>query len=344
MIGNDEQPLSQQLFQRGASFLGCRYPLLCGAMTWVSDPALVAAVAAAGGFGALAGGNMPPELLVEDIAQTRRLLGDKPFGVNLITIGSCFHEQLEAVCAQHVPFIIFAGGLPRNSDIAAARESGAKVIGFAPTEGVAHRLVAAGIDALVIEGSESGGHVGPVSTMVLVQQVLFHCAEVPVFVAGGIADGRMMAHLMLLGAAGIQMGTRFTVAKECRATPAFKHAIIAANARDARQAAQFDPEVPVSPVRSLYNAAATDFEKLQLQLLNRCYNGELTHREVHDELERFWLGGLRRAALEGDVERGSVMAGQSAGMVKKECTVAEIFADMLNGCEEELRRTREILG
>lgn len=286
---------------------------------------------------------MPAAMLCEAIEETRALTRGRNFAVNLIVTGVAYHEQLDAVIRARVPMVVFAAGIPRDTDIQRVRESGARVMGFASTEGIARRQVALGVDALIIEGMESGGHVGPVATSVLIQQVLFHCDSVPVFVAGGIATGRMMAHLLMMGAAGIQMGTRFVTALESTVHRNYKDVILHGNARDARATCQFDPAVPVAPVRALVNEASTEFEALQLELIGKVHAGEMPAAEAQAQLEAFWLGGLRRAAREGDVRRGSLMAGQSAGMVTREQSVGDILQELVQECEEEIDRCRTLL-
>jgi enoyl-[acyl-carrier protein] reductase II len=338
-----ENPVLRRLCRRGCEFLGCDVPVICGAMTWVSDPALVSAVTNAGGFAALAGGSMPAAPLLEAIAETRSLVGGRNFAVNLIVNGIAYQEQLDAVVSAGVPMVVFAAGIPRDVDIQRVKDSGARVMGFASTEGMARRQISSGVDALIIEGMESGGHVGPVATSVLIQQVLFNCDAVPVFVAGGIATGRMMAHLLMMGAAGIQMGTRFVTALESTVHQNYKDAILRGNARDARTTCQFSPEVPVAPVRALVNEAAAEFELLQLEMIKQVHAGEIPVEEAREKLESFWLGGLRRAARIGDVRTGSLMAGQSAGMVTREQSVKDILQELMDECGEELIKCRNIL-
>ena len=336
------QHATESLFARGNQFLGTRYPILCGAMTWVSTPELVAAVTEAGAFAALAGGGMPPKLLEESIQQTRALTSH-PFGVNVITLGPAYHDHLAVLKNQPVPYVIFAGGLPKDTEIAAIRETGAKVMCFASTEMLARRLLSYGADALVLEGTEAGGHIGPVSLTVLLQQVLFHCDQVPVFVGGGLATGKLMAHLLMMGAAGVQLGTRFAVAKECKAHPNFKEALLHAHARDAQPAGQFDSSLPVTAVRALRNEGTREFERLQLNLLSQLDAGHITRGEAQAQVEHFWVGGLHRAAVLGDVSRGSVMAGQSVGLVNKEQSVQEIVQELVQECDQEVERTRRLL-
>ncbi|MBP5300090.1 MAG: nitronate monooxygenase [Victivallales bacterium] len=334
---------TQRLFARGNDFLGTTVPVLCGAMTWVSTPRLVAAVTKAGGFGALAGGNLSAEMLDQTIGETRGLVGGRPFAVNVITLGPAYHTHLEVLEKNPPPVVVFAGGLPRDTEIARMKATGAKVMCFASTESLARRLIAFGTDALILEGTESGGHVGPVGLPILLQQVLFHFAEVPIFVAGGIGTGRLMAHLLMMGAAGVQMGTRFAVARECETHPHFKEALFRAAAREAQTSGQFDPSLHVVAVRTLRNEGTRDFEKLQLDLIAMLQSGKISHDDAQAQVENFWIGGLRRAAVDSDVEHGSVMAGQSVGLVSREETVQEIIDSMVHDCEGEIRRCRALL-
>jgi len=331
-----------RLFARGSDFLGVNYPILCGAMTWVSDPRLVATVGNAGGFGCLAGGNTPLEILRKQIDEVRQLSA-KPFALNLITISPSYREHLKLIGEMQLPFVIFAGSFPREREVALAKDSGAKVICFASTLSIAQRMLKAGADALILEGMEAGGHVGHVSLTILLQQVLFKVNEVPVFVAGGIGTGRMAAHLLLMGAAGVQLGTRFAVAEESCAHPAFKQAFIDARAREAVSTPQFDSRLPVVAVRALRNKGHDDFSRLQLELLNRLSNGTITRTAAQEEVEKFWMGALRRAVIEGDVEHGSMMAGQSVGLVKQILPVKAIIDELITDIDHELAAVRNLL-
>jgi enoyl-[acyl-carrier protein] reductase II len=250
--------LLDRFFEKGRQFLGCKTPVMCGAMTWVSDPRLVSHMGRCGGFGLLAGGNAPVEVLKKEIEETRSL-SNHPFGVNLITIAPAYQSQLDMVCEMQCRVVVFAGSIPRENEIQRAKDSGARVICFAPTEQLALKLIKMGTDALILEGSEAGGHIGPVSLTVLIQQILFNVDAVPIFVAGGIATGRMMAHLLMMGAAGIQMGTRFVMSEECAVHPRFKETFRRANARDAVATPQFDSRLPVIPVRALKNVGTNEF-------------------------------------------------------------------------------------
>jgi enoyl-[acyl-carrier protein] reductase II len=326
--------------EKGRQFLGCELPIMCGAMTWVSDPKLVAAVGEAGGFGLLAGGNAPVEILEKEIIETRRLTA-KPFGVNLITIAPAYQEQLRMVCDLGCEFVVFAGSFPKESEIVQAKDAGAKVICFASTEQLAHSLIKRGTDALILEGSEAGGHIGPVALSVLIQQILFQVDSVPIFVAGGIATGRMMAHLLTMGAACIQMGTRFVMSEECAVHPDFKKVFRRAKARDAMATPQFDSRLPVIPVRALKNEGSQGFNRLQYELIGRLEKGELDRTEAQYEVERFWMGALRNAVVDGDVKQGSVMAGQSVGLVNEIKPLKGIMAELVSDAEAELLRIQQ---
>jgi enoyl-[acyl-carrier protein] reductase II len=333
-----EMPLLSGFMREGARFLGVRYPIICGAMTWVSDHKLVGAISNLGGFGQLPGGNSPVEVLREEIEATRKVT-DRPFGVNLITVAPNYQQHLDLVCEMGCEVVIFAGSIPRAKEILKAKDAGAKVICFASTEALAFRLIHNGADALILEGSEAGGHIGPVSLIVLLQQILFKIDSAPVFTAGGIATGKMMAHMLMMGAAGIQMGTRFVMSEECSAHDAFKAAFKRAKARDAMATPQFDSRLPVIPVRALKNKGADEFNKLQLKLLTEMDSGALDQVTAQFEVERFWMGGLRRAVVEGDVDGGSMMAGQSVGLAKQILPLSEILKELLEEGEATMQQT-----
>ena len=336
------EALSDRFFKTGSEFLGVRYPIMCGAMTWVSDPTLVAAISESGGFGCLAGGNTPIDILREQIEKTRRLT-DKPFAVNLVTIAPAYPGQLDMVCEMKLPVIIFAGSFPRGPAVEQAKRSGAKVLAFASTLSIARRMLGYGVDGLILEGMEAGGHVGHVTLTVLLQQVLFEINNVPIFVAGGIATGKMCAHLLLMGAAGVQLGTRFAVAAESCAHSRFKEAFMRADARDAISTPQFDSRLPVVAVRALRNKGLEEFNHLQLDLIEQLNRKSITRAAAQEEVEKFWMGALRKAVQDGDIERGSLMAGQSVGLVDRIQTIAEIMAELLTGIERELTHDRENL-
>jgi len=331
-------PRTSALMQRGAEFLGSEHAILCGAMSWVSERNLVAAISNAGGFGVIACGAMTPDLLDREIAGTKALTA-KPFGVNLITMHPQLFDLIE-VCSRHgVSHVVLAGGIPPKGSVEAIKAFGAKVLVFAPTLALAKKLLRSGADALVIEGSEAGGHIGPVATSVLVQEFLPSLAEDHiVFVAGGIGRGDMMAAYLEMGASGVQLGTRFACATESIAHPAFKAAFFRANARDAVASVQVDPRLPVIPVRALKNKGTEEFTAKQVEVAKLLDAGTIEMGEAQLQIEHYWAGALRRAVIDGDVENGSLMAGQSVGMVTKEEPVADIVAALLGECEEALAR------
>jgi enoyl-[acyl-carrier protein] reductase II len=309
-------------------FLGCEHPILCGAMSWISERHLVAAISNAGGFGVIAGGAMPPEILRTEIEETKKLTS-APFGVNLITMHPKLDELIDICAETKVSHVVLAGGLPTATSIKKLKDFGIKVICFAPALVLAKRLLRAGADAFIIEGSEAGGHIGPVATTILAQEILPNIKEVPVFVAGGIGTAEMVRTCMDMGAAGCQLGTRFVCATECVAHDNFKKAFFKASARDAMPTVQLDPNFPVIPVRALVNNGTKEFMQLQRDVINKFHNGEIEQEAGQLEIEHFWAGALRRAAIDGDVENGSVMAGQIVGMVKKEQSAKEIIEELV---------------
>jgi len=317
-----------QLWRRGCAFLGTRYAILGGAMSWLSERNLVSAISNGGGFGVIACGAMTPNLLDQEIAGTKTLT-DKPFGVNLITM----HPDLDAlidICIKHqVGHVVLAGGLPPAAAIKKIKEAGGKVICFAPALNLAKRLIRNGVDALVIEGAEAGGHIGPVSTSVLAQEILPEIRDVPVFVAGGIGRGEAVVTYLEMGASGCQLGTRFVCATESIAHENFKRAFIKANARDAVPTVQLDPRFPVIPVRALVNKGTERFMETQRQVIDKFRNEGINQKDAQLEIEHFWAGALKRAAIDGDVEEGSLMAGQSVGMVTQEQSTAEIIQELI---------------
>ena len=319
----------ERLWARGKDLLGCDLAIMGGAMTWVSERNLVAAISNAGGFGVIASGAMSPDLLAAEIVATKTLTA-YPFGVNLITLHPQLLDLID-VCAEHrVGHVVLAGGLPSRVAVERIKFSGARVLCFAPALGFARRLVRMSVDAIIIEGSEAGGHIGPVSTGVLAQEILPHLDGVPVFVAGGIGRGEAMLAYLEMGAAGVQLGTRFVCAYESIAHPRFKQAFIRAAARDAVPSVQLDPRFPVIPVRALANPAAERFVAMQRQVIERFARGELSQKEAQLEIEHFWAGALRRAVIDGDVETGSLMAGQSVGFVTREQSTAEILEELVD--------------
>ena len=325
---------------RLTALLAVELPIIGGPMAGVTTPALAAAVSNAGGLGSLGVGMMEPAAIEQAISDTRALTS-KPFGVNLITMHPALFDLI-AVCRKHgVTHVVLAGGIPPKGSVEAikADDSGIKVICFAPTLALAKKLLRSGADALVIEGMEAGGHIGPVSTSVLAQEILPELSgEHLIFVAGGIGRGEAIASYLEMGAAGVQLGTRFACASESIAHPDFKKAFFRASAREAVASVQVDPRLPVIPVRALKNKGTEEFTAKQREVAALLDAGEVDMGEAQLQIEHFWAGALRRAVIEGDVENGSVMAGQSVGMVTKEEPAADIIAELMTQCEAALAR------
>ena len=299
--------------------LGIEYPVLQGGMAWVSDACLASAVSNAGGLGIVAAMSMNGEQLRAEIQKTREMT-EKPFGVNVMLMSPYVEEVAAVVAEEKVPVVVTGAGLPgkyMKNWIAA----GIRVVPVVPSVAIARLVERSGACAVIAEGGESGGHVGDLTTMALVPQVC-DAVSIPVIAAGGIADGRGMAAAMMLGACGVQMGTRFLVAKECQIHENYKRKILEARDIDTMTTGKRLGH----PVRALKNG----FTK---ELLRMEYDSAVTDKE----LEAFGAGSLRRAAREGDEERGSFMAGQIAAMVKREETAKEIILDVISGAEERLR-------
>jgi len=328
MTDADARTQLDRLWARGTAFLGTEIALMGGAMSWVSERHLVSAISNAGGFGVIACGAMSPALLETEIAATQAMT-KKPFGVNLITMHPQLDDLVQVCLAAKVGHVVMAGGIPPGGAVRAVKDGGAKLIAFAPALVLAKRLVRSGADAIVIEGSEAGGHIGPVSLTVLAQEILPHLKDVPVFVAGGLGRGEAILSYLEMGASGAQLGTRFAATVESIAHPNFKQAFVRGNARDALPSIQLDERFPVIPVRGLVNAGTKRFLVHQAETAARFQAGELTKEAAQLEIEHFWAGALRRAVVDGDVENGSVMAGQSIGMVNSVMTVAAVIEEIV---------------
>ena len=331
----------EKLFKQGKDFLGVKYPIISGGMTWISDFSLVKAVSEAGGFPVFAGGNMPLDIFEEQVDKCIDEI-KTPFAVNLITIAPNYRAHYEILQKKKIPFIVFAGSFPTKKDIEGMKEKNIKTMSFASTNNIAEQQIRYGIDSLILEGSEAGGHIGYVSLVILLQQVLFHFNEVPVFVAGGIASGKMMAHLLLMGAAGVQLGTRFVMSEECTAHPNFKQAFLRAQARQAIATPQYDSRLPVVAVRSIKNKGLDQFGKLQLDLIKKLEEKAITTEAAQYNVENFWVGALRKAVMAGDVESGSLMAGQSVGLMKDIKPIKQIILDLYDEANQELKKIKKI--
>ena len=294
--------------------LGIRYPILQGGMAWIADAELAAAVSNAGGLGIISAMNAGGDWVREQIRKAKSLTA-QPFGVNIMLASPHAEEVARIVIEEQVPVVTTGAGNPSKymKDWLAA---GIKVIPVVASTGLAKLMARAGASAVIAEGGESGGHVGELTTMVLVPQVC-DAVEIPVIAAGGIADGRGMCAAFALGAAGVQMGTAFLVAKECNVHPAYKERVLKAKDIDTMTTGRRSGH----PVRVLKNQFARDYAKMEWD------------STVSDEmLEQFGAGSLRKAALEGDMN-GSFMCGQIAGMLHKEQSVAEIMDTMMQQAE-----------
>jgi len=302
---------------RVCELLGIEYPILQGGMAWVATAELAAAVSEAGGLGIIGAGGMPGEILREEIRKARSLT-DKPFGVNIMLMSEFVEEQMKVVLEER-PAVITTGAGNPGVYIPHLKSAGIKVIPVVASVSLAIRLERIGVDALIAEGSESGGHIGEISTFALVPQVV-DAVSLPVIAAGGIADGRGFLAAFALGAEGVQMGTRFVCSTECTVHPAYKEAIIKARDRDTVVTGR-----PTGhPVRCIRNKLTRKFEELEA----RCAPPE--------ELEELGRGRLRAAAVDGDVEYGSVMAGEISGLIKDIKPVKQIIQDIIKEAEELL--------
>lgn len=294
--------------------LGIKYPVIQGAMARIADASLAAAVSNAGGLGIIAGGEAPVDYLREEVRKAKTLT-DKPFGVNIMLLSTNADEVAKMVCEEGVKVVTTGAGLPgKYMDM--WKEHGIKVMPVVASVAVAKRMVRSGADAVIAEGTESGGHVGELTTMVLVPQIV-DAVDVPVIAAGGIADGRGMAAAYMLGASGVQMGTRFLVADECNIPEAFKEKVM--KAKDIDTVVTGRPTG--HPVRVLKNKLARAFLALEKEAAPL------------EEYEKLGKGALSRAVVDGDMEYGSVMSGQVAALVTKRESCASIIQEVIGQAE-----------
>ncbi len=289
--------------------IGIDYPIIQGGMAWISDAQLAAAVSNAGGLGIIAAGNAPGQWVKEQIRKAKTLT-NKPFGVNVMLLSPFVEEVAEVVWEEKVKVIVTGAGNP-GKYIKKWRENDVKIIPVVPSVGLAKRMEGTGVDALIAEGTEAGGHIGELTTMCLLPQVV-DAVDIPVLAAGGIADGRGIAAAFMMGASGVQVGTRFLVAKECNVHDNYKKKIL-----DAKDIDTLVTGRPTGhPVRVLKNKLARMYKKM---------DKEAVPAEKYEELGR---GALHKAACLGDVSMGSIMSGQIAGLVSKEQTASEIIEEM----------------
>lgn len=305
--------------------LGIRYPIFQGGMAWIADGKLAAAVSNGGGLGIIAAGNAPGEYVREQIRNARKLT-DRPIGVNIMLM-SPFADEVAKVAAEEKADVVTTGAGNPSKYMAGWKEAGIKVIPVVASVALAKLMERVGASAVIAEGGESGGHVGELTTMVLVPQIC-DAVSIPVIAAGGIADGRGAAAAFLLGAQGIQMGTRFLSAQECSIHPVYKQKILKAT----DLCTMVTGKRLGHPVRSLRTQFARDYTKAE-------YGGI-----PDEELEALGAGALRRAVVEGDTEKGCFLSGQIAAMVKKEQPAAEIVREVTEEAEKVLGRASQWIG
>ena len=301
--------------------LGIEYPVIQGGMAWVADAQLAANVSKAGGIGFIGAANAPAEWVREQIHIARQIT-DKPFGVNVMLLSPHADEVAAVVAEEKVAAVTSGAGNPAKY-MEMWKNSGIRVIPVVASVALARMMEKCGADAVVAEGMESGGHIGEQTTMSLVPQVV-DAVSIPVIAAGGIGDGRGMAAAFMLGAQAVQIGTRFIVAKECNVHQAYKDRVI--------QARDIDSEVTGRstghPVRSLRNQMTRKYQALEKEGAG------------FEELELLTLGALRKAVVDGDVKNGTVMAGQIAGLIKKEQTCSEIIKELMDGMSNVIEHVR----
>ena len=305
--------------------LGIEYPILQGGMAWVANASLAAAVSNAGGCGLIAGGAAPAEIVRAEIVRARELT-DKPFGVNVMLMNPSTPEIIQVCIEEKVAVVTTGAGNP-GQYIEGLKAAGIKVIPVVPSVALAKRMERAGADAVVCEGMEAGGHIGSLTTMALVPQIA-DAVKIPVIAAGGIADGRGMAAAILLGAQGVQVGTRFLTAHECEISRAYKELVLEAKDTSTVVTGQFTGH----PVRTLKNKQAREMLKAEASGISP------------EEFEKMGAGSLRKAVQDGDLENGSFMAVQIAGMVNREESCAEIIRDLNDGAARLLCDALKIRG
>ena len=301
--------------------LGVKYPIIQGGMAWVADSSLASAVSNAGGLGIIAAANAPTDYIRDEIRKAKTLT-DKPFGVNIMLLSDNAEEIAHLVCEEGVKVVTTGAGNP-GKYMELWKSHGIKVIPVVASVALAKRMERAGADAVIAEGCESGGHIGELTTMTLVPQVV-DAVTIPVIAAGGIGDGRGVAAAFMLGVQGVQVGTRFLVANECTIHENYKKKILSAKDIDSVVTGRSTGH----PIRVLKNKLSRKFQKLEKE------NASI------EELEELGRGCLPKAVKEGDIEMGSIMAGQIAGLVKKEQSCKEIIEEMFTQAEEDIIKFR----
>ncbi len=305
--------------------LDIEYPIIQGGMAWVATGELAGAVSKAGGLGVIGSGNAPAEIVSQEIDKVREIT-DKPFGVNVMLLSPYVEEVVDLVVEKEVPVVTTGAGNP-GKYIERFLSAGCKVIPVVSSSALARRMARMKISALIAEGNEAGGHIGDLTTMTLIPQIV-DSVDIPVIAAGGIADGRGLLASLFLGAQAVQIGTRFVCAEECQASNEYKEKIINARDRDAVVSARSTGH----PVRSIKNALTRKLEKLEAKSASK------------EEIEKAGEGALRKAACEGDVDTGSVMAGQISGLINNILSSEEIIHNIINEAEEMLQKTCKEIG
>lgn len=303
---------------RLCEILNIQYPIIQGGMAWVATAELAAAVSEAGGLGIIAAGNAPAEVVEKEIHKAKKLT-NKPFGVNVMLLSPFVDDVIEVILREKVSVVTTGAGNPGRF-IDQLKEIGTKIIPVVPSVALAKRMEKLGVDAVIVEGTEAGGHIGELTTMVLVPQVASEVTTIPVIAAGGIADGRGFVAALGLGAEGVQIGTRFICSTECVVHDKYKDMVLKAKDRDAIVTARSTGH----PVRVLKNKLTKEFSRMEKEGISP------------EELEAFGTGKLRLAVVEGDIENGSVMAGQIAAMVKDIKPCKEIIEEIMRDAKKQL--------
>jgi enoyl-[acyl-carrier protein] reductase II len=299
-------------------------PIIQGGMAWVATGELAAAVSIAGGLGIIGAGNAPADVIEKEIEKVKKLT-DKPFGLNIMLLSPFADDIIELAIEKKVPVITTGAGNP-GKHVKRFQEVGSKVIPVVPSVALARRMERLDVDAVIVEGTEAGGHIGELTTMALVPQVV-DAVDIPVIAAGGVADGRGLAAVLALGAVGAQIGTRFVCSKECKASMEFKKAIVGARDRDAVITGRSTGH----PVRNLKNKLTKELDQLESQGVDP------------KKIEEIGSGKLRDAVIDGDVKEGSVMAGQISGMISEIKSVKEIIEEILVHTENTIKSNHNLL-
>jgi enoyl-[acyl-carrier protein] reductase II len=304
--------------------LGIKYPILQGGMAWIATHQLAAAVSEAGGLGIIAGGNLPGEVIREEIRKLKEMT-DKPFGVNIMLLSPYAEDIVDIVCSEGVPVVTTGAGNP-GKYIEKLKKHNVKIIPVVPTVSLAKRLERQGVDALIVEGTEAGGHIGEISTMALIPQVVDE-VNIPIIAAGGIADGRGFTAALALGAEAVQMGTRFVCSIEAPVHENYKEVIIKSKDRDALVTGR-STGFPVRHLKNSYTKEFIDLEKNGMDAM---------------ELEKLGLGRLKLAVREGDIKNGSLMAGQISGLIKEKKSCKDIIESIVNSSHESIGKLSRLM-